>query len=104
MKKFLIVVDMQKDFVDGALGTPEAVSIVPRVVEKIQSFPGELFVTLDTHEADYLQTAEGKKLPRFCLFQPLFGVNPKFCVNSISGANRAKFICGGSRLVRLPPW
>ena len=31
-------------------------------------------------------------------------VNPKFCVNSISGANRAKFICGGSRLVRLPPW
>ena len=33
-----------------------------------------------------------------------FRVNPKFCVNSISGANRAKFICGGSRLVRLPPW
>ena len=63
MKKFMIAVDMQKDFVDGALGTPEAVSIVPRVVEKIQSFPGELFVTLDTHEADYLQTAEGKKLP-----------------------------------------
>ena len=63
MRKFLIVVDMQKDFVDGALGTPEAVAIVPRVAEKIRSFPGELFVTLDTHEADYLQTAEGKKLP-----------------------------------------
>ena len=36
--------------------------------------------------------------------QPPFGVNPKFCVKSISGANRAKFICCGSRLVRLPPW
>ena len=63
MRKFLIVVDMQKDFVNGALGTPEAVAIVPRVAEKIRSFPGELFVTLDTHETDYLQTAEGKKLP-----------------------------------------
>ena len=63
MRKFLIVVDMQKDFVDGALGTPEAAAIVPRVAEKIRSFPGELFVTLDTHETDYLQTAEGKKLP-----------------------------------------
>ena len=63
MRKFLIVVDMQKDFVNGALGTPEAAAIVPRVAEKIRSFPGELFVTLDTHETDYLQTAEGKKLP-----------------------------------------
>ena len=40
MRKFLIVVDMQKDFVNGALGTPEAAAIVPRVAEKIQSFPG----------------------------------------------------------------
>ena len=63
MKQFLIVVDMQKDFVDGALGTPEAVAIVPRVVEKIRRFSGEIFVTLDTHGPDYLQTAEGKKLP-----------------------------------------
>ena len=63
MSRLLVVVDMQKDFVDGALGTPEAVAIVPRVAEKIRSFPGELFVTLDTHETDYLQTAEGKKLP-----------------------------------------
>lgn len=63
MKQFLIVVDMQKDFVDGALGTPEAVAIVPRVVEKILRFPGEIFVTLDTHGENYLQTAEGEKLP-----------------------------------------
>ena len=63
MKHFLVVVDMQKDFVDGALGTSEAVSIVPAVVEKIRSFDGEIFLTYDTHFEDYLDTAEGKKLP-----------------------------------------
>ena len=63
MKKFLIVVDMQKDFVDGALGTKEAVAIVPAVAAKIRAFDGEVFATLDTHFIDYLETAEGKKLP-----------------------------------------
>ncbi|MBQ3094131.1 MAG: cysteine hydrolase [Clostridia bacterium] len=63
MKRFLIVVDMQKDFVDGALGTPEAVAIVPRVVEKIRAFDGDIVVTYDTHTEDYLHTAEGAKLP-----------------------------------------
>lgn len=63
MKHFLIVVDMQKDFVDGALGTPEAVAIVPRVAEKIRRFDGEIFVTLDTHGENYMATAEGKHLP-----------------------------------------
>ena len=63
MKHFLIVVDMQKDFVDGALGTPEAVAIVPSVCEKIRSFEGEIIVTYDTHPDTYLDTAEGKKLP-----------------------------------------
>lgn len=63
MKKFLIVVDMQKDFVDGALGTAEAVAIVPNVVKKVSAFEGEIFVTYDTHTDDYMNTAEGKKLP-----------------------------------------
>ena len=63
MKHFLIVVDMQKDFVDGALGTKEAVGIVPAVTEKIRNFDGEIFVTLDTHFENYMETAEGKKLP-----------------------------------------
>ena len=63
MKKYLIVVDMQKDFVDGALGTAEAEKIVPRVVNKIRSFEGMLFVTYDTHHEDYMNTTEGKKLP-----------------------------------------
>ena len=63
MKHFLVVVDMQNDFVDGALGTKEAVSIVPNVAEKIREFGGEVFATLDTHFENYLDTAEGKKLP-----------------------------------------
>lgn len=63
MKNFLIVVDMQKDFVDGSLGTKEAQGIVAGVVKKIEAFQGEIFVTYDTHFADYLETAEGKKLP-----------------------------------------
>lgn len=63
MKHFLIVVDMQKDFVDGALGTQDAQRIVPNVVDKIMNFDGEIFATMDTHSANYLQTAEGKHLP-----------------------------------------
>ena len=63
MKKFLIVVDMQKDFVDGALGTPEAVAIVDNVVNKINSFDGNIIVTYDTHLEDYMDTREGKNLP-----------------------------------------
>lgn len=63
MKKILVVVDMQNDFVDGSLGTKEAVSIVDNVVEKIANFDGKIFATLDTHDHDYMDTPEGKKLP-----------------------------------------
>jgi len=66
MKKTLIVVDMQNDFIDMALGTKEAVAIVPKVKEKIQQYIGkgdEVIFTRDTHFEDYLQTTEGKKLP-----------------------------------------
>lgn len=61
--KILIVVDMQNDFIDGALGTREAVVIVPKVVDKIKSFDGMVLATRDTHQSDYLQTQEGKHLP-----------------------------------------
>ena len=63
MEKVLIVVDMQKDFVDGSLGTAEAVAIVDKVASRIAAFDGRIFATLDTHQADYLETAEGTKLP-----------------------------------------
>ena len=63
MKRFLVAVDLQKDFVDGALCTNEAQAIVPNAVKKIKSFDGKIFVTFDTHSENYLSTAEGKKLP-----------------------------------------
>lgn len=63
MKKILIVVDMQKDFVDGALGTAEAVAIVDNVVEKIENFDSDIIVTFDTHCEKYMETQEGKNLP-----------------------------------------
>ncbi len=64
MRKLLVVVDMQKDFVDGALGTKEAVAIVPAVVEKISEYDiKDVFVTRDTHQKDYMNTQEGKNLP-----------------------------------------
>ena len=63
MKKILVVVDMQKDFIDGSLGTPEAVEIVDKVCDKIYNFDGDIIVTYDTHFENYLSTAEGRKLP-----------------------------------------
>ena len=64
MKKLLIVIDMQNDFIDGSLGTPEALAIVEKVKAKIRSYPPEdVIATMDTHETDYLSTQEGKFLP-----------------------------------------
>ncbi len=61
--RVLVVVDMQKDFVDGALGTQEAQAIVPAVVEKIRTFDGLICATMDTHTAEYASTQEGHNLP-----------------------------------------
>lgn len=63
MKEVLIVVDMQKDFVDGALGSKEAVGIVDNVVDKIINFQGDIIATYDTHKENYMDTREGKYLP-----------------------------------------
>lgn len=72
MKKTLIVVDMQKDFVDGSLGTKEAQAIVEPVKRKIAEYlerEDEIIFTRDTHGKDYLETSEGKKLPvEHCIF------------------------------------
>ena len=62
-KNVLIVTDMQNDFIDGALGTPEAQAIVPAVCEKIRSFDGDIVFTRDTHSGIYPDTQEGKNLP-----------------------------------------
>ena len=63
MQDVLIVVDMQKDFINGALGTQEAVAIVPAVIEKLRGFKGQVIFTRDTHYEDYLDTQEGHNLP-----------------------------------------
>lgn len=63
MQDILIVVDMQNDFIDGALGTAEAVAIVPKVVEKVKDFKGTVIFTRDTHGENYMQTQEGRNLP-----------------------------------------
>lgn len=63
MQNILVVVDMQNDFIDGALGTKEAVAIVPKVEETIKNFDGTVLFTRDTHEANYMETQEGKNLP-----------------------------------------
>ena len=63
MKKYLLVIDMQKDFVDGSLGTKEAQAIVPAVAAKLRAFSGEVIFTQDTHEENYMETQEGKFLP-----------------------------------------
>ena len=64
MRKILVVIDMQNDFIDGALGTKEAQSIVPKVVEKIKEYdPWNVYLTRDTHYENYLDTQEGRNLP-----------------------------------------
>lgn len=64
MRKILVVVDMQNDFIDGALGTPEAVAIVENVKARIREYDkADVFVTMDTHFPEYLQTQEGRNLP-----------------------------------------
>ena len=63
MEKLLVVVDMQNDFVDGSLGTPEAVGNVENVVAKIKNHSGPVVYTRDTHPDNYLETQEGKNLP-----------------------------------------
>lgn len=61
--KLLLVIDMQNDFIDGALGTNEAVAIVPNVAKKIEEFDGKIIYTRDTHFENYMDTQEGHNLP-----------------------------------------
>lgn len=64
MRRLLVVIDMQNDFIDGALGTKEAEAIVDKVIHKIKTYPADcIYATRDTHGAEYLATAEGRSLP-----------------------------------------
>lgn len=94
MKKTLIVVDMQNDFIDKALGTAEAVRIVPAVKEKIGEYVkngDEIIFTRDTHCEDYLDTAEGRKLP------------VKHCIKSTEGWEIAEGLyVDGAKIIDKP--
>ena len=64
MKKLLIVIDMQNDFIDGTLGTKEAEAIVEAVKDKVRSYPAaDVIATMDTHGENYMETQEGQNLP-----------------------------------------
>ena len=64
MRKILLVIDMQNDFIDGVLGTLEAEAIIDKVVQVIYKYPLEdIIATRDTHSSNYLETQEGQKLP-----------------------------------------
>ena len=94
MRKLLVVVDMQKDFVDGALGTKEAVAIVSAVVEKIKSYDiKDVFVTRDTHQENYMDTQEGHNLP------------VKHCIEGTEGWDldpKVKELVAGATFVNKP--
>lgn len=79
MNKYLIVIDMQNDFIDGSLGTKEAQAIVEPVIDKIKSFDGTILFTQDTHKKNYLSSQEGKYLPVCHCIEGTLGweINPK---------------------------
>lgn len=95
--KLLVLVDLQYDFIDGALGSPEAQAIIPKVVEKIENYENKentlLLFTKDTHYSNYLETLEGKMLPvPHCIEN-----TPGWCINkSIASAAMHEGLCGYS--------
>lgn len=103
MSKYLVVVDMQNDFIDGALGTPEAQAIVPKVIEKIKNFPGAVVYTRDTHDEDYPETLEGKKLPVEHCMEDTEGWELQKDIRELQIANRSlifnKATFGSSQMV-----
>ena len=91
MANILVVVDMQNDFIDGALGTAEAVKIVPYVKQVIANFDGKVCFTRDTHFANYMDTQEGKNLPvRHCIQG-----TPGWELLEMAGRKRGYLISGG---------
>lgn len=104
MRRILIVVDMQNDFIDGAIGTPEAEAIVDRVVEKIHQYPTkDVIATRDTHTPDYLNTQEGKCLPVVHCVQgtPGWNLHPKVAQALGDGLILDKPTFGSVRLAHL---
>ncbi len=90
MKELLVVVDMQNDFIDGVLGTDEALKIVEPVCDKIKNFEGDVVYTRDTHYENYLDTMEGKNLPVKHCIKNTHGWRIK---NEVYNAGEGKILC-----------
>ena len=88
MSKVLIVVDMQNDFIDGSLGSEEAVAIVPRVISKIKNHEGLVLFTKDTHGKDYLESQEGRNLPVAHCIEGTPGWELQREIKDIAGQNK----------------
>lgn len=112
MSKYLIVIDMQNDFIDGSLGTKEAMGIVPKVVEKIKTFEGNVIFTQDTHQKQYLSTQEGRKLPVEHCIQGTHGweiynqlkpflLEKGFCKNTFGSKELAEFLAEQSEKEKI---
>ena len=89
MSKIVVLVDIQNDFVNGSLGSPEAEAIVPKVIDYLKTLKsGDYnFSTFDTHFEDYLETPEGKKLPvEHCIYHQDGWFQPDELSQSISDA------------------
>lgn len=96
MKKILVVVDMQNDFVSGSLGSEEAKAIVPNVVKKIEEYKNNkdiIIATFDTHSDNYLSTQEGYKLPvKHCIEGTEGWELNEQILNSIDGGKKHYYI------------
>ena len=95
--KILVVVDMQNDFIDGALGTPEAVAIVPYVKSLIEGFDGKVYFTRDTHAENYMETQEGKNLPVPHCIKGTFGWQIRAELDALRQTNAIDKITFGSK-------
>ena len=102
--KILVVVDMQNDFIDGALGTKEAAAIVPGVVKKIKGFDGMVVATCDTHHTDYINTQEGRNLPVIHCIEESNGWNIATDVYEAMGSSTEKFYKPTFGSVELADW
>ncbi len=96
MKRTLIVVDMQKDFIDGALGTVEAVAILENVKNKIAEYRergDEIIFTRDTHQENYPETNEGRNLPVVHCIEntPGWQIHPELVVDGATYINKPSF-------------
>lgn len=101
MKRLLVVVDMQNDFIDGSLGTKEAQAIVPNVIEKIRAYQNagdDVVFTMDTHTDDYMDTLEGKNLPVLHCIKGTDGWNLKREIDAFEGTRFEKPTFGCSAL------